>query len=205
MPALPLIYGLDIVTDSEGPIIDLARDQIAAIGLSTDAGEELYEGDEAELLTLLDRRLETLRNGVLTTWGGSVLGLPLLASRVAALDVDLSLRIFPDERRAPREGVSSAPISGAHAPMWGAWHGHPHLDLARVYNEDQRRWNPLRARRTTPESHFPATDELAARDPQRDARLARNLAERRWSKAKRLIDRMPANYQPRPSSTSVGQ
>lgn len=203
MPALPLIYGLDIVTDTDGPIIDLTCDHITAIGLSTEAGEELYEGDEAELLTLLDRRLGMLRNGVLTTWGGSVLGLPLLAGRVAALELDLSLRIYPDERRSPRDGASAAPISGAQSPMWGEWHGHPHLDLARVYDEDQRRWNPLRSRRTTPESHFPATDELAARDPQRDARLARNLAERRWPKAKRLIDRMPANYQPRPSGAAV--
>ncbi len=195
MLALPLIYGLDIVTNTEGPRIDPTSDRITAIGLSTEAGDELYDGDEAELLTLVDRRLEMLRDGVLTTWGGSVLALPLLAGRVAALELDLSLRIFPDDRRNPRNGAT-APIAGVDKPMWGAWHSHPHLDLSRVY-DDQRRWNPLRSRRTTPESHFPATDELAARDPRKDARLARNLAERRWSQAKRLIDRMPSNYQPR--------
>ncbi|MEZ5377665.1 MAG: hypothetical protein R2733_14265 [Acidimicrobiales bacterium] len=196
MPALPLIYGLDLVTNTEGPTIDLTSDRIVAIGLSTEAGEELYEGDEAELLTMVDRRLEMLRHGVLTTWGGSVLALPLLHGRVAALGLDLSLRIFPDERRNPRNGAS-APISGVEQPMWGAWHSHPHLDLARVYDDDHRRWNPLRTRRTTPESHFPATDELTARDPRDDARLARTLAERRWAQARRLIDRMPSNYQPR--------
>lgn len=201
MPALQLIYGLDLVTNTEGPTIDLTSDRIVAVGLSTEAGEELYEGDEAELLTMLDQRLEMLRSGVLTTWGGSVLALPLLAGRVTALELDLSLRVFPDDRRNPRNGVPA--ISGFDKPMWGAWHTHPHLDLARVYDGDQRRWNPLRARRTTPESHFPATDELADRDPRDDARLARTLAERRWSQAKRLIDRMPSNYQPR-SPGNVG-
>ncbi len=200
MPALPLIYGLDLVTNTEGPTIDLTTDRIIAIGLSTEAGEELYEGDEAELLTLVDRRLEMLRDGILTTWGGSTLALPLLAGRMTALDLELRLRIFPDERRNPRNGAT-APVSGVNSPMWGAWHNHPHLDLARVYDDDQRRWNPLRSRRNTPESHFPATNELAARDPRKDARLARNLAERRWSKAKRLIDRMPSNYQPRTGTT----
>ncbi len=200
MPALPLIYGLDIVTNTEGPVIDLTSDRIIAIGLSTEAGEELYDGDEAELLTMVDRRLEMLRDGVLTTWGGSVLALPVLAGRMSALELELSLRIFPDDRRNPRNGAA-APIAGAGKPMWGAWHSHPHLDLARVYEDDQRRWNPLRARRTTPDDHFPATNELAARDPQKDARLARNLAERRWSKAKRLIDRIPSNYQPRATGT----
>ncbi len=196
MPALPLIYGLDVVTDTDGPTIDLTTDHIVAIGLSTEAGDELYEGDESEILTLVDRRLEMLRDGVITTWGGSILALPLLAGRVDALELDLALRVFPDDRRNPRNGATTT-VSGFDKPMWGAWHKHPHLDLARVYADDQRRWNPLRSRRTVPESHMPATDDMVSRDPRSDARLARNLAERRWSQAKRLIDRIPSNYQPR--------
>ncbi len=196
MPALPLIYGLDLVTDVEGSAIDPYHHRIVAIGLSTESGEELYEGDELELLDTVDRRLEMLRDGVLITWNGSTLALPLIAKRASLCGLDIALNIFVDERR-----TAQGPVIGVDRPVWASWHGHAHLDLARVY-DDARRWNPLRVRRTAPESHFPPPDELAKRDPRKDARLARNLAERRWPQARRLVDRMPSNYEHRVGDSS---
>ncbi len=202
MPAAPLIYGLDLITDSEGPAIDPSRHRIVAIGISTGAGDELFEGDEATILTDVDARLEMLSAGVITTWGGSVLALPLLSGRARAHGLELDLRVFDDERRAA-QSVLPSPVLGVDRPMWGAWHAHPHLDLARVY-DDNRRWRPLRSRRHESETEnlMPVPDELTRRDPRKDARLARSLAERRWAQARKLIDRIPSDYRPRQVSSS---
>lgn len=189
MSAQPHLYGLDLITDAEGSSVDPHSNRILAIGLSTHSGEERYDGDEIEILTLIDRRLQMLREGVIVTWNGAVLGLPMIALRAQRLGVDIQLQIALDHRRP---AVLDSPLNGLERPVWGSWHGHSHLDLSRVYEQDARRWNPLRARRQTPESHLPATDELVHRDPIRDARLTRALAERRWAQARRLVDRMPS-------------
>ena len=101
-----------------------------------------------------------------------------------------------EDRRTDLTGA----LDGITHPWLVSWHGHRHLDLKRVYaSEGRRRLN--RRGKVDPETFIPAADPLANRQPQRDAKLARSLAERRWSQAKRHVDQLPDRTQ----STSVLQ
>ena len=181
----PPIYGLDLITDAVGPLIDPVTNRIVEIGLSTGSGDELYEGGEPELLELLDRRLRLLDPGVLATWHGSIVALPLIAARARHWKLDLALTLEADRRAAP-----ASPVIGVTA-VRAQWHDHGVLDLRRVYETaEPRRWRRRRNTSRSLEDLIPPTDDLADRDPQKDARLARQLAERRWPQAKRLIDRI---------------
>ncbi len=76
MNATPPIYGFDLVTDAVGESIDPHANRVVAIGLSTDFGDELYDGPEDEIIRMVDSRLLMLPAGVLTCWQGSVVALP---------------------------------------------------------------------------------------------------------------------------------
>lgn len=184
MTEQPPIYGLDLITDSAGPLIDPTTDRVLEIGLSTPAEDELYEGGEPELLELLDRRLRLLDPGVLATWHGSVLAIPMIAQRSARWQVSLGLSIWTDRRSAP-----PSPIAGVEQASCASWHSHQVLDLRRVYESTEpKRRSRRRGRSVDPEDLIPPADDLAPRDPRKDARLARQLAERRWSQARRFVD-----------------
>lgn len=178
------VYGLDLITDAEGPLIDPHRDQIVGIGLSIPSDDELYEGGEPELLELLDRRLKLLPAGVISTWHGSIVAIPLIAARAARWDLKLGLTVWADRRSAP-----ASPVAGVESASCASWHDHALLDLRRVYEASEpRRWTRRSKSRTDPEDLIPLPDDLAHRDPRKDARLARQLTERRWSKARRYVD-----------------
>lgn len=193
----PPIYGLDIAFESrtiddrrrnepvDGVVVlDPADSVIVGAGLSTIDGDEFYEGSERRILSILDQRFAVLDPGIISTWNGSILDLPLVRARATALELGLGLRIRPDRRRnlrlvgrsagptAPAFQVGRNPNGGAR-PMSGAWHHQRHLDLRWVYD------------------HVASTDELDSPDPCRGAHLARSLAERRWNRARRHLDRMP--------------
>lgn len=171
------LYGLDVVIEGE---------RIASVGFSLDGCDELFDGDEIRLLTELDELLAELPPGVLVTWQGGIVDLPVLAARAAALGVDVGLRVRPDARDR-----RSSPVGGVTGGCCGAWYRHRHLDLARVYDPARPRvMRVLRGRST--EELIPPVDESTEHDPRRDAHLARCLAERRWGRARRLVDRMPA-------------
>lgn len=181
----PLVYGFDLCTDTTGSAIDPAINRITKIGLSTPAGEEIYDGEEGEILHLVDHRLAVLPPGVLVTWQGSILDLPLFTARAAATGLESGLRLRPDHRPAP----ASVLLDIEH-PWCSDWYSHRHLELRRVYDTGNRWWNPMR-NKLDPESMIPPPDALVCRDPSRDARLARVLAERRWPQARKYVDRMP--------------
>jgi hypothetical protein len=188
----PPLYGLDIVTDtargddSASPTIDPATDRVLAVGLSLGGRDLLFDGDEPALLERLDDLLADLPAGVLVSWQGGLVDLPVLDARAERLQVDIALRI----RRDPRDRRPS-PLAGIEGAYCGSWHGHRHLDLARVYDPSGPRViRALRGR--SDEDLIPPTDELTSHDPRRDAQLARCLAERRWGRARRLVDRMPS-------------
>lgn len=157
---------------------------IVGAGLSTVDGDEFYDGSERRILSILDQRFAVLEPGIISTWNGSILDLPLLRARAKALELGLGLRIRPDRRRTLRFGgrsettnpptvqVGRTPAGGAR-PMSGAWHRQRHLDLRWVYDQAT------------------SADELTSPDPCRGAHLARSLAERRWSRARRHLDRIP--------------
>ncbi len=203
----PPIYGLDIAFEcrsiggrphgqppgntrhggapkDEVVVLDPYDSVIVGAGLSTVDGDEFYDGSERRILSILDQRFAVLDPGIITTWNGSILDLPLLRARAKALELGLGLRIRPDRRRnlrlvgrsdtdqRPAFQVGRTPAGGAR-PMSGAWHQQRHLDLRWVYD------------------HVASADELASPDPCRGAHLARSLAERRWNRARRHLDRIP--------------
>lgn len=197
----PPIYGLDIVVDAEPlpatpgtaddrsdvVVLDPSTSRVVAAGISTVDGDEYYDGSERRILSVLDQRFAVLEPGIISTWNGSILDLPFLRARARALRISLGLRVRPDRRRGPRPAASrsqvSGPVqptvrvgdarSGAARPVCGAWHHQRHLDLRWVYGESA------------------STDELQHLDPRRGAHLARSLAERRWVRARRHLDRIP--------------
>lgn len=182
----PPLYGFDLVTDTADAFVDATRHRILTVGISAANGEEVFEAsDETELLTLVDRRLAELPAGVIVTWQGSLLDLPLFSVRCRAAGVTPGLRLRPDHRPSP----PSVLLDLDH-PWCANWYGHQHLELRRVYDSAGRWWNPLRSR-LDPETMIPPSNDLASRDPRKDARLARALAERRWARARKSIDRMP--------------
>lgn len=188
----PPIYGLDIVVDVRAMpdkpndddvyVLDPSISSVVAAGISTIDGDEYYDGDERRILSILDQRFAVLDPGIITTWNGSILDLPFLRARAKLLRLGLGLRVRPDRRREPRafrreQAQPTVQVGnktlGPSRPVCGAWHQQRHLDLRWVYGE------------TT------STDELIDRDPQRGAHLARSLAERRWLRARRHLDRVP--------------
>ena len=210
----PPMYGLDLLTEAPGSVEDVrgagaapspdrGEARIVAVGLSLDGCERRFVGDETALLFDLDDLLAELPPGVLTTWQGSVTDLPVLAARAAALQVPLGLRLRPDAR----VGLVPDGMAGPATPTWcGAWHDHRHLDLARLYSAPAARG--FRSRRGgVPEDLIPPSDERTRHDPRHDAHLTRCLAERRWDRARRLVDRMPPvpGTGPRLGSWPVGQ
>ncbi|MGH1493894.1 MAG: hypothetical protein ACRBK7_31625 [Acidimicrobiales bacterium] len=188
----PPIYGLDIVVDvgslpdkpnaEDVYVLDPSASTVVAAGISTIDGDEYYDGSERRILSILDQRFAVLDPGIISTWNGSILDLPFLRARAKMLRMGLGLRVRPDRRREPRSpaGDRRQPsvqvgnaMLGPARPVCGAWHRQRHLDLRWVYGE------------TT------STDELSGLDPRRGAHLARSLAERRWLRARRHLDRIP--------------
>lgn len=189
MMRTPPIYGLDFLTTSQEEAIDPQHDRIIAIGLSTEGGTELYDGEEADLLDLADRRLGLLPVGVLATWFGSLIGFPLLDHRRDDLEVHLQLNIAPDRRAMP-EG----PFLNLDHPSMVNWRGHQHLDLGRVYSSGmgRRRSRSQGDQRTS----VPEARDLARHDPEQGAQLVRQMTERRWHQCRKLVDRVPVAANP---------
>ena len=191
---LPPLYGIDVVLDTarhagragdEAPI-DPSTDRVVSIGISLEGRDLLFDGDEVDVLADVEELLADLDPGVLVSWQGGLVDLPVLAARSRLLDVPTGLRLRRDVR-----DTRTSPVRGAPGGYCGAWHHHRHLDLARVYDPSGPRVIRALLNRDS-DDLIPPTDELTSHDPRRDAQLARCLAERRWSKARRLVDRMPA-------------
>lgn len=197
------VYGLDIETDTSRDGLDPAVAPIRAVALSCQAGDELFVGDEGDLLRALDAHLNWLYPGVVATWNGAAFDLPFLADRARILGVDLGLRLRLD----PRLTMHRSPLPGHAGAYRGSWHQHGHLDTFRLYGthvghgprpslRHLGRLIGLGSPDRRPPHHDLANEALHAHAPS-DARLARVLAERRWPAAVRLVDRVePSEAQP---------
>jgi uncharacterized protein YprB with RNaseH-like and TPR domain len=202
---LPLLYGLDIETDTSADGLDPGVAPIVAVALScASEGEFVITGCEAGILATLDARLAAIAPGVLVTWNGGAFDLPFLASRAANAGVSLGLELAWDPA-AYRLG--RVPLAGHVGTYAAAWYGHQHLDAYRA-------WRTL-----TPDPEVPCGLKSVARaagfepvdvDSSRihgldledlrlyvasDASIARRLAQQRWSHLRRFIDRLPAGGQ----------
>lgn len=198
MSPRPIVYGLDIETDTTANCIDPQVASIRAVALSSDVCDEVFTGDEADLLAELDDRIATLPRGVIATWNGAAFDLPFLADRAAVCGVAIGLRL----RHDPRLGLRRAPLPGHPGAYRGAWYDHAHIDAFRLYRADSeaapRVPGSLRSLarfvgRQVVEVERDRVVELErealhAYAPG-DARLARVLTERRWQAARTCIDR----------------
>ncbi len=185
MSSPPLTYGFDLTTDIDD-VVDPLANRVTAIGLATAAGNELYEGDEHEIIELVNRRLAMLPAGVIVSWNGATFDLPFLAVRARLIGIDLDLTLHGDQRSL----LADSTLPGLDRPCLASWGHHQHLDLRQVYAKGERRRRSLR-RRVDHESLIPETDELAQHDPSRTAGLGLRLASRRWTVARKSIDRLP--------------
>jgi hypothetical protein len=191
------IYGLDIETDTTHDGLDPAVASVRAVALSGRSFDDLFVGDEADLLRALDARLASLATGVVATWNGSAFDLPFLADRARVLGIDLGLKLRLDRGLT----LHRAPLPGHAGAYRASWHDHGHLDTFRIYGEPATAAQRLSLRSIgrfvgigSTQVHPSRTQDLGnealhACAPS-DARLARVLAERRWPAAARMIDRV---------------
>ncbi len=183
------LYGLDIETDTATDGLDPAVSAVLAVAVSTPWHDTVLTGPEAELLARLDHHLATLPRGVVVTWNGAAFDLPFIAERAARAGVVLGLRLAEDPGLTVRR-----PLPGHRAGYRATWHGHQHLDAYRLYRADVGRAlrvscslkSIARLVGLTPVEvdaarvHELSPDALASYVAS-DARLARQLLERRWN------------------------
>ncbi len=195
----PIIYGLDIETDTSIDGLDPTIARVLTVALSSPGFDEIFCGPEPDLLGELDARLAVLPSGVLATWNGAAFDLPFLADRAELNGIQLGLRLRLDSGITSR----SEPLPGHAGAYRGAWYGHSHIDAYRLYRGDvgpALRIScslksiarlvglvPLEVDRAR--IHDLSREALHAYASS-DARLARALTERRWSSASRFIDRL---------------
>ncbi len=127
----PILYGLDIETDTAAGGLDPACASIVAAAVSTPSGDVVFDGDESSLLAALDGHLRSLPAGVIVTWNGAAFDLPFIADRAAKVSVPLGLSLRFDDRLYARE-----PLAGHLGAYRGRWYHHRHLDGYRLYRAD---------------------------------------------------------------------
>lgn len=193
------IYGLDIETDTTRDGLDPTVAPVLTVALSGRKLDEVFVGPEPELLCHLDERLAELEPGVIATWNGSTFDLPFIADRARLLQLDLGLQLCLDRSLT----MNRAPLPGHAGAYRAAWHRHTHIDTFRLFGHptEASHWTSLRVigrvlglgappgRDAHRRTQVLTNEALHAHAPS-DARLARVLAERRWSAAARLVDRV---------------
>lgn len=198
MTRRPLVYGLDIETDTSSDGLDPRVAPVVTVALSLPGHDEIFSGRETTLLFDLAVRLTSLPAGVLATWNGSAFDLPFLAHRAALHQLDLGLTLQRDPTIIVR-----TPLPGLGGAVRGAWHHHSHLDAYRMYKGDVGPalrvscslksiarlvgLAPIEVDRTRIHDLRPEALHAYASS---DARLARVLTERRMPGATRFIDRL---------------
>ncbi len=194
------IYGLDIEIDTRRGGVDPAVSTVLTIALCGPGFDDVFIGDEFDMLRALDARLASLPAGVLATWNGATFDLPFLADRARILGLDLDLHLCLDRRLT----LNRAPLPGHAGAYRGSWGHHTHIDTFRLYGDavGGSNWASLRSigrllgvgcqGGPADRTHDLANEALHAHAAS-DARLARVLAQRRWSAALRLMDRLDQN------------
>jgi DNA polymerase elongation subunit (family B) len=196
----PTVYGLDIETDTRVNGLDPAVASVVTVAVSHRDFDEVFTGDEPDILEQLDERLRRARPGVLATWNGAAFDLPFLADRAARHGLRLGLRLRLD----PGIALRRAPLPGHEGAYRAAWYGHGHVDTYRLYRADAgpalriscslksiARFVGLTPVEVDRERIHDLSREALHAYAASDARLARVLTERRWPSASRAVDRMP--------------
>jgi DNA polymerase elongation subunit (family B) len=195
---LPLLYGLDIETDTATDGLDPRVSAVVAVAVSTPDRDVVLTGPEAELLHGVESILGELPAGVIVTWNGSAFDLPYLADRAGLCGVPLGLHLTPDPALPTR-----TPLPGHDGSYRARWGPHRHLDAYRVYRNDLKRLLDVSCSLKSvarllgmpvvevdaSRVHALEPDHLAAYVAS-DAHLARDAALARWSTARPFIDPM---------------
>lgn len=195
----PVVYGLDIETDTSVNGLDPRVAPVVTVALSLNGHDEIFSGRESTLLFDLAERLRSLPAGVIATWNGAAFDLPFLAQRADLHRLELGLLLHLDTALAD----GRAPLPGHRGAYRGAWHHHSHLDAYRLYRNDVGPilrvscslksiarlvgLAPVEVDRTR--IHDLSNEALHAYASS-DARLARVLAEKRMPGAMRFVDRL---------------
>lgn len=195
----PLVYGLDIETDTTVDGLDPLVARVVAVAVAGPNGVTIVDdANEALLLDRLDWHLASIEPGVLATWNGANFDLPFLHHRARRHGVELGLRLRPD----PGLPLPREPLPGHAHTNRAWWHGHAHLDAYRLYRSD-----------VVPalgvSGGLKSISQLCGLDPVQvdasrlhelsrdlirtyvssDARCTRELVLRRWPTARNAIDR----------------
>jgi hypothetical protein len=197
LPLLPLLYGLDIETDTSIDGLDPSVAPIVAVSVATDEETVTFTGPEKELLRSVDRHLRGLPRGVLVTWNGSGFDLPFLHDRAQIRRVKLGLHLTPDPT-LPRKHEHT-PLVGHAAPYRATWHRHGHLDACCLYRTLLPEGTSCALKPVAREVGFTVIEEdrerlheleagALVRYAASDAELARLLAARVWLEAGALLD-----------------
>lgn len=192
----PPVYGLDIETDTAAGGLDPRRAGILAIAVVTAARDIVFTGSESEILADVDEAIRSLDPGVIATWNGSAFDLPFIIDRAAKHGVRLGLAINPDSTLATR-----TPLPGHAGSYRGTWFEHHHLDAYRLYRNDLKRSLDVSCslKSVAQLTGIPFVDADASRVHEleeaelrryvaSDARVARQLALKRWTTASRFVD-----------------
>jgi DNA polymerase elongation subunit (family B) len=195
----PVVYGLDIETDTTENGLDPRVAAVVTVALAGPGFEEVFTGPEAALLADLDHRIGQLEPGVLATWNGAAFDLPFLADRAARHGLPLGLRLQHDRAITMRR----APLPGHRGAYRASWYDHGHLDAYRLYRGDVgpalriscslksiARFVGLAPIEVDRSKIHDLSNEALHAYAASDARLARILTERRWGTASRFIDRV---------------
>jgi DNA polymerase elongation subunit (family B) len=194
----PLVYGLDIETDTTVDGLDPSVAAVVTVALSNPAFDEVFTGPENEILEQVDQRLSRIEPGVLATWNGAAFDLPFLAQRAELHGIPLGLRL----RHDPAMTMQSDPLPGHAGAYRARWYDNGHIDAYRLYRGDVgpalrvscalksiARLVGLRAIEVDRERIHELSHEALHAYAANDARLARVLTERRWPTAARFVDR----------------
>lgn len=195
----PVVYGLDIETDTTVDGLDPACAAVVTVALSQPGFDELFTGTEPQLLDALDARLADLDPGVIATWNGAAFDLPFLADRARRNGVRLGLSLAYD----PHISLPHDPLPGHPGAYRAAWHDHGHIDAYRLYRGDVgpalrvscslksiARLVGLAPIEVDRSRIHDLSQEALHAYASSDARLARVLTERRWATAARAVDRL---------------
>jgi len=216
MSRRPIVYGLDIETDTTIDGLDSAVAPVVTVALSHPTYDEVFSGDERDLLAALDQRLASIEPGVLATWNGAAFDLPFLADRAAITSVPIGLRLVHD----PGIRMQHQPLPGHPGAYRARWYRHGHIDAYRLYRGDVgatlrvscslksiARLVGLAPVQVDRNHIHDLSREVLHAYAASDARLARVLTERRWSTAARFVDRIigtspspPFALTPRPAT-----
>jgi len=199
--ALPVVYGLDIETDTTVDGLDPRVARIVAVAVAGPTEVKVFDdADEPRLLDRLDGYIAAAEPGVITTWNGAAFDLPFLADRARRHCVPLGLELWLDPGLRVRAGALPGHLGAYRA----TWHRHVHLDAYRVFRADVVPALGVsgglkaiaRVCGLTPiEVRTEALHELSAEQIRAyvasDARCTRELIRRRWPSAQAAVDQVP--------------